>query len=449
MRTMTKILGVALVLVGARDLAASPEIPGAAQDHPIALVGATVHPASGPAIENGIVVFDKGKITAVGADVTVPDDAERIDASGKHVYPGLIDANSQLGLVEVSSVRGTRDQAETGLINPNVKAEVAVNPDSELIPVGRSGGVLAVLTVPGGGLISGMSACMMLDGWTWEDMCLQPAIGMHIRWPRMEPVEAWWIEESASEQISQRDKALSAIRQAFADARAYRAAKIACADGKGPQPDHDARWDAMIPVLEGKLRAFIYADDLQQIQAALAFAEQEGIKPVLVGGYDTGACIPLLKKHDVPVILGGVYRLPERRHDAYDSAFTLPERLRAAGVPFCIGGEMGGSSGSQPSNVRNLPYHAGTAAAHGLPADEALKAITLYPAQLLGVDDRIGSLEPGKDATLIVTDGDILEIPTQVTAAYVQGRAPSMMDRHKRLWEKYKEKYRRLGIKND
>lgn len=427
---------------------ASPEIPGARQDHPIALVGATVHPVSGAAIEGGTLVFDGGKIVAVGGDVQLPEGTEQIDLAGRHVYPGLIDANSQLGLVEVPTIRGSRDQSETGSVNPNVRAEVAFNPDSELIPVGRSGGVLAVLTVPSGGLIRGLSACMQLDGWTWEDMCLKPSIGLHIAWPRMQPIEAWWLEESAGEQSKSRDLALKTIRQAFADARAYRTARQACADGKGPEPDRDARWEAMLGVLEGKTPVLIDADDLQQIQAALAFAEREGLRPVIVGGYDAAECAALLKKHDVPVILGGVHRVPRRRNEDYDAAFTLPARLREAGIRFCIAGELGGSSGMLPSNLRNLPYHAATAAAYGLPADEALKAITLYPAEILGVADRIGSLAVGKDATLIVTDGDPLEISTHVTAAYIQGRAVSLNDRHKRLWEKYKEKYRRMGIEN-
>jgi imidazolonepropionase-like amidohydrolase len=427
---------------------ASPEIPGAPQEHPIALVNGTVHPVSGPAIEGATLLFDGGKIVAIGPDVTLSEGVEQIDVRGRHVYPGLIDANSQLGLVEVPTIRGSRDQTETGLVNPNVRAEVAFNPDSELIPVGRSGGVLSVLTVPSGGLIRGMSACMQLDGWTWEDMCLKPAVGLHVSWPRMQPLEAWWIEESAPEQSENRDRALKIIRQALADARAYRTAKLACANGKGPEPERDARWEAMIGVLEGQTPVVIDADDVQQIQAALAFAEAEGLRPIIVGGYDALECAALVKKHDVPMILGGVHRLPRRRGDDYDAAFTLPARLHAAGIRFCIAGELGGASGTQPSNLRNLPYHAATAAAYGLPADEALKAITLYPAQILGVADRIGSLETGKDATLIVADGDPLEISTHVTAAYIQGRAVSLNDRHKRLWEKYKEKYRRLGIEN-
>ncbi len=440
------VLGLACVL--ANQASASPEIPGAPQQKPIALVGGTVHPVSGPSIDGGIVLFDEGKIIAVGREVAVPENAQRIDVSGKHVYPGLIDANSQMGLVEVPSVRGTVDTRETGTINPNVKAEVAVNPDSELIPVGRSGGVLTVLTVPSGGSITGLSACMQLDGWTWEEMCLKRGVGLHVSWPRMQPVEAWWVEESADEQTRSRDLALKSIRDAIADAKAYHKAKQSHAAGKSPEPEYDSRWEAMLPVLAGEVRVFIDAEDIQQIQSALAFCEQEALRPVIVGGYDAVDCAALLKKHDVPVIVGGVYRTPLRRSEAYDAGYTLPARLKEAGIRYCIAGEIGGASSGGPANVRNLPYHAASAAAYGLEPEEALKAITLYPAQILGVADRIGTLEAQKDATLIVTTGDPLEISTQVTAAYIQGRQVDLNDRQKRLWEKYKEKYRRMGIEN-
>lgn len=433
-----------LALVCASRALASPEVPGPPQDHPIALVGAKVFPVSGPPIDNATVLLDGGKIVALGAEVPIPEKAERVDVRGKQIYPGLIDANTQLGLIEVPTIRGSRDTNEIGSINPNVKAEVAFNPDSELIPVARSAGVLTVLTVPSGGTISGLSACMLLDGWTWEDMCLRPQIGLHLDWPSVAPVEALWNEPPRTERAEDRDRALKSLRQAVADTRAYGTAKKAHADGQGPEPDHDARWEAMLDVLAGKIRVFIHAEDIQQIQSALAFAEQEGLKSVIVGGYDAPACAALLKKHNVPVIVGGVHRLPRRRSDAYDTAFTLPARLRAAGIVFCIAAP----TGSPASNVRNVSHHAGTAAAYGLAHDEALKAVTLYPAQILGVADRIGSLEAGKDATLIVTTGDPLEIPTQVTAAYIQGRPVSLNDRHKRLWEKYKEKYRRIGIAN-
>lgn len=434
---------MAIIAAGA---VASPEVPGSPQAGPIALVGGTVHPVSGPTIEGGVVLFEGGKLVAVGRDVQIPEKAERVDVTGKHVYPGLIDANSQVGLVEVSSVRGSVDTSETGLVNPNVKAEVAVNPDSELIPVGRAGGVLTVLTVPSGGLITGQSACMLLDGWSWEDMCLKSGVGLHITWPRMRPVEAWWVEEDAGQQTEQRDRALKTIRTALDDAKAYAKAKQAHADGQGAEPEYDTRWEAMLPVLVGKVPVFIEAEDIQQIQAAIAFCEAEGLKPVIVGGYDAPQCAALLKKHDVPVIVGGVFRMAVRRNEPYDAGYSLPARLKAAGIRFCIAGELGGASSGGPSNVRNLPFHAGVAAGYGLDRDEALKSITLYPAQILGVADRIGSLEAGKDATLIVTTGDPLETSTQITAAYIQGRTVDLNNRHKRLWEKYKEKYRRQGI---
>jgi imidazolonepropionase-like amidohydrolase len=231
-----------------------------------------------------------------------------------------------------------------------------------------------------------------------------------------------------------RDDAVERLHRAFDDAQAYRLAREA--DAGYPL---DARWEAMLPVLEGKLPLIVSADELQQIQAAVAFALQQKCRLIVYGGYDAPRCVELLKQHDVPVIVSGVYRLPRRRDDEYDAPYTVPARLHEAGVKFCIAGAGRHSA----SNVRNLPYHAGTAAAYGLPADEALKAITLYPAQILGIADRAGSLEAGKDATLFICDGDPLETPTQVETAYVQGRKVDLSDRHKRLWKKYEERLRR------
>lgn len=415
---------------------ASPEIPGAPQAQPIALVGGTVHPISGPPISSGVVLFENGRIVRVGKNVDLPPGTRRIDVSGRHVYPALFDAYSNMGLVEINAVRATRDGEETGTINPNVKAQVAVNPDSELIPVTRSNGVLLCLTAPSGGLISGRSSVLQLDGWTYEDMTLLPDAGMHVDWPRMAPVSDWWVEQSAKEQLAERDKALESLRQAFQDARRYLEAREAA-----PEGPRDARWEAFREVISGELPLIVAADDRQQIQAAVAFAAREKVRLILYGGYDAPQCAALLKRHGVPVIVGGVYRLPQRRDDAFDAAYTLPKRLLDAGIPFCISGA--GRFGA--SNVRNLPYHAATAAAYGLPADEALKAVTLYPARILGLEQRVGSLEAGKDATLIVTSGNPLETASQVELAFIQGREVDLSDRHKRLWHKYQEKYRRLG----
>src|SRR5215469_16167537 len=202
-------------------VSAAPEIPGATQDHPLALVGGTIHPVSGPAIEGGVLLFDAGKIAAVGRYLMLPSNTEKIEIQGRHVYPGMIDGYTHLGLMEIPMVRATNAHTETGRINPNAKAQVAVNPDSELIPVARSGGVLSVLAVPGGGLISGASALIQLDGWTWEEMTVKPVVGVHVRWPQMAPIYTWWQEMKAQEQLQARDKALEEIRQTFDEARNY------------------------------------------------------------------------------------------------------------------------------------------------------------------------------------------------------------------------------------
>jgi imidazolonepropionase-like amidohydrolase len=417
---------------------ASPEVPGAKQTRPIALVGATIHVIDGPDIADGTLLFNEGKIVAVGKKVKLPSNTQEIDVTGKHVYPGLIESYSNTGLIEIGAVRATRDSSETGSINPNVKAQVAVNPDSELIPVGRSNGVLLSMSVPGGGLISGQSALLQLDGWTWEDLTVRSPVGMHVRWPRMDPISAWWMKESKKDQLAERDEALANLRKALGDARAY--AKARAAD---PQRPIDSRWEAMLPVLAGKLPLIVEAEEIQQIQAAVAFAAKEKLKLIIYGGYDAPHCAALLKKHDVPVIIGGVHRLPRRRNEPYDTPFTVPARLHKAGVRFCISGS--GRFGA--STLRNLPYHAAMAAAYGLPEDEALKSITIYAAEILGAKDRLGSLAAEKDATLFVADGDILEIPTHVTAAYVQGRAVDLSNRHKRLYQKYQQRYRRQKAK--
>ncbi|MBI3872773.1 MAG: amidohydrolase family protein [candidate division Zixibacteria bacterium] len=434
---------LASIITSLGVLQAAVPTPGAPQDHPIALVGGTVHPVDKPDIPGGTLLFERGKITAVGPTATLPPNTEKIDVTGKQVYPGLIDANTSLGLTEIGAVRASNDINETGSINPNVKAEVAINPESEQIPVTRSNGVTLALSAPGGGVICGTSALIQLDGWTWEDMTVKAPVGMHVKWPRMTTITAWWMQDSEDKQKENRDKALKDVRDAFDQARAYMTAKKGAAPGT-PALENDSRWEAMISVLEGRLPIIVDADEIQQIEAAVAFAEAEHVKLIIDGGYDAVACAALLKKDDVPVLIGGIHRTPQREDDPYDAAYTLPDRLRRAGVRYCITGKGAVFNG----DVRNLPYHAATAAAYGLPKDDALKSITLYPAQILGADDRVGSLAVGKDATVIVTDGDILEIPTHVEMEFIQGRKVDLTDKQKTLWEKYKEKYRRLGIKN-
>ena len=471
----TKLVGSVLSAIATMCVVATShaadQVPGAAQTTPVLLTGGDVHTVSGDVIPGGQVLFDNGKIVAVGKTVEAPADAKRVDVAGKRVYPGLFAVGNDLGLTEVRSVRGTLDAGETGEVNPNARVEVAVNPDSELIPVARANGVLLNLTAPEDALLAGTSAVLQLDGWTWEELTLKSPAAVHVAWPRMGRGRARREPGQEEEQTKQRDEQIRKLDEAFASARSYLAAKnarsgegngaarLAGGNGSGQDPgdgaedgadatdashhpvDYDARWEAMVPLLEGKVPLIVAADEVRQIEAAVAFAAREKVKLVVFGGYDAPRCADLLKKHNVPVIVNGVHRLPQRNDAPFDEPFTLPSRLKSLGVPFCLtlSHRFGGS------DVRNLPYHAATAAAHGLPPEEAVKAITLYPAQILGVADRVGSLEPGKDATLIVTTGDVLETATRVEMAWVQGRPVDLTSKHTQLWEKYRKKYRRDG----
>jgi len=439
MKTSSKFLIVALFGCFARVQAL--EIPAKPQDHPIVLVGGTVHTVSGSVIENAMVLFDKGKLTGIGTNIELPAGTEKIDIRGKHIYPGLIDARSVIGLVEIDAVRATRDVTESGSINPNIHAEVAVNPESEIIPVTRANGVTVAVTMPDGGVISGSAAAIELDGWTWEDMTLKAPVGMVMNWPSMRINKAWWEQRSEEEQKKARDKSLDVLRNAFRDARAYLKAKRSEAEKSIPFHKTDLRWEAMAPVLDRSIPVLMNAEEIEQIEAAIAWAEQENVKIVLVGGYDSWRVANLLKEKDIPVIVNPIQRTPWRRWEAYDEPSALPKKLNDAGVRFCIAGEAGAS------NERNVPYHAAMAASYGLPKEEALKSITLYPAQILGIADRVGSLDVGKDATLIVTDGDPLEIMTHVEMEFIRGKNISLNSKHTHLYEKYKEKYRRAGAK--
>jgi imidazolonepropionase-like amidohydrolase len=411
---------------------AHPQVPGAPQKQAVALTNATIHPISGPVIEEGTLIFDGGKITALAKDAAIPSGAEVIDLAGKHIYPGLFEPNNDVGLIEINSVRATVDGQETGQLNPNVRAVVAVNPDSEIIPVTRSNGVLLTLAAPYGGLMSGRSGVIQLDGWTWEDMTLKSDVALHIQWPSAAGGGRRGRGGGTETAAPGTERAVESLREAFADARAYAAARQA--DKAFPR---DARWESLQDILNGKLPVIATADDIRQINAAVAFCQKEKLKLIIAGGYDAPQCAALLKKHDIPVIVGGTYRLPRRRGDGYDTAYAVPAELHKAGIRFCISARNRFGA----NMVRDLPYHAAAAVGFGLPADEALKAITLYPAQILGVADRVGSLEAGKDATLFVCDGDPLDTPTQVTAAWIRGRKVDLNDRHKTLFHKYEQKY--------
>ena len=418
------------------QLVASNQKPAKPQDHPIALIGATLHTVSGETIKDGVLLFEHGKITGLGVGIVVPDNTERINMIGMHVYPGLIAAHTNLGLIEIGSVRGTLDINEIGDITPSVRTLPAVNPDSELLPVTRANGVLMALVVPNGGLIAGISGLIMLDGWTWEEMTLKSAVGLHVWWPSMDHNRVQ-LTPTVEEQQKRIEGQIQAIRDAFRAARGYWVAKTAASAANAPYHDSDLSWEALIPVLKKEMSVFVHANDIKQIQTAIDWAADEGVRMVLVGGYDAWRVADRLKQHDIPVILDGTHRLPVREWEAYDTPFSSAAKLFQAGVAFCL------STGADNYNERNLPFQAATAAAYGLPKEEALKAVTLYPARILGVADRVGSLEVGKDATLIVTNGDPLEVVTQIERAYIGGRRVDLSSKHTDLYDKYQTKYDR------
>jgi imidazolonepropionase-like amidohydrolase len=437
--TSRRLAAVLVVLLSVTAGALEAQIPAPRQQQPIALTGGTIHTITGGVIHNGTILFEDGRITAIGANVAIPTHARRIDVSGKHVYPGLIDAHSQMGMFEIGGIDVTIDVNELGDLNPNVRAHVAVNPESRHIGVARSNGVLVTVSSPTGGLVSGLSAAMMLDGWTWEQMTLRPETGLIINWPTAGGGFAGFgggfaVGGDAGAADARYDESIRQIRDFFATSRAYRTARATAAD----RHPTDARFEAMIPVVEGRVPLMIVANELRQIQDAVAWATEEGLSMVLVGGRDAGYVAPLLAQRQIPVLLSSVLASPNRQWEPHDNAYALPALLHQAGVRFGIAG----ATSSQYAN--RLPYEAGAAIAFGLPEEEAIRAVTLNPAQFLGFADRVGSLEVGKDATLLITTGSPLEYSTIVEQAFIEGRMIDMEDAHLRFFEKYSEKLRQV-----
>ncbi len=442
-----RAFGLFLALVFSASLAhASNLVPAARQKKPLLLTGGMVVTVSGVTHDKADVLIVDGKIAQIAPTIAAPAGADVIDVKGKRVYPGFIAAQTVLGLVEISGARQTVDSAETGALNPNARTQTALNPDSELLPVARANGILTALSVPAekasgaarGQLIAGTSTLIRLDGWTYEDLTLRAAVGMHVYWPGMRLNRDSKNAKLLSAQQKDVDGELRTLDDAFTLARGYARSKAAGRAGF----ETDIRWEAMVPVVKGEQRVFVHADEQKQIRAALVFAKKHDLKIVLVGGLDAWRVAAELKAANVPVIVGGTQRLPLRRDDDYEAPYANPARLHAAGVKFCIAG--GQSGASEVGNERNVPYYAARAAAHGLPREVALRAVTLGAAEVLGVEAELGSLDVGKRATLMVTDGDPLEIPTQVELAFIDGAQIDLRSRHTQLYEKYRERLRRL-----
>lgn len=414
----------------------------------VVITGATIHRVSGPAIQ-GAVAFENGRITTVGA-TPPPGGATVIDARGKHVYPGMISAVTQLGLTEIASVRASRDITETGDVTPEARASVAVNPDSTLFPVTRQNGVLSAGVFPSGGVIPGRAAVIQLEGWTHEDMTVLDDAGVVLNWPSMRTGGGRGRFLAGTEEDRSRESgaAVARIDEVFRAAAAYAAASAA-----DPSIPTDLRLAAMRRVLPrsaaesapatdrpasrpGPERpVFIHAQEYDQILGALAFATRHGVRPVIIGGRDALLAADMLKARDVAVIVSGTFRMPRRADSPYDDAYTLPARLEAAGVRWCL------ASGDETPHERNLPYAAALAAAHGLDQAAALRSVTLSAAEILGCAADLGSIDVGKLATLVITDGDPLEVTTKIERAFIGGREIELTSKQTKLAEKYREKY--------
>ncbi|HWW76459.1 MAG TPA: amidohydrolase family protein [Pyrinomonadaceae bacterium] len=384
--------------------------------------GARVVTVSGAEMENASVVISGGRIAAVGASVSAPAGAQEIDARGLTVYPGMIDLGTQMGLNEVSSVGATIDTNELGDMNPNAAAVWAVNPSSSHIAVTRVEGVTSVLSLPSGGVVSGQAAFINLAGTSPREMAVVPMAALLVNFPVIGGGGGFAAFQLAQQGITQdaitaRDRRVEELRRMLRDAEAYGRAQDAYAkDPKSvPRPPTDLKLAALVPYVRGERPVIFRAERERDIRAAVRFAEEMKLKAVIIGGSESGRAAQFLKEHNVPVILDSVLNLPLREDDPYDSLFENAAKLQAAGVPFCI------STGDSGAHVRDLPFHAGMAAAYGLPRAEALKAVTLYPAQILGVADRVGSVEQGKIANLVVTDGDLLEARTRVRHLFIAG----------------------------
>ena len=422
---------------------ANDQIPAPPQTQPILMKNGFIHTISDGTIE-GAILFDKGKIIAVGEYLAPPDDAKVIDLNGKHVYPSFISAISGIGLVEINAVPVTNDHSERGDFNPNVRANVAYNPDSEIIPTTRSNGILIANVAPGSGTVSGQSSIMMMDGWTWENATLSHPSGLHVNWPQMAiRTGGRFGRMPESRQKDRRKKALESLDEMVKMTRAYSKLRKAKSQNSTDYHNKDLRWESMIPFIEGKYPIYIHANEVRQIESAVNWANRHQLKIIITGGKDAWRTTNLLRINKIPVIYESVTSLPSRRFEDYDQAYKGPALLHEAGVKFCIASS--GSAGGA-YRVRNLPNQAAMAAAYGLPKEIALRSITLSAAEIIGIGEKAGSLEKGKDATLFISDGDPLEIRTNILEAYIQGRKIDLGDKHKSLYSKYQQKYRQLGI---
>ncbi len=420
-------------LIACQTAYAQPTIyPAKPQTKPIAVVGATIHTGTGKVIENGYITFENGKITALGdaASIKSGPNTEVINAAGKHVYPGFISPITNLGLTEIDAIRATRDFQEVGTINPHVRSIIAYNTDSKVPNTVRSNGILLAQITPVGGLISGQSSVVELDGWNWEDASYKTDVAVHLNWPSSR-LSTSQFAPPADTQRERMQAAMNNLESFFAQGQAY-------VQLEKPEVVN-ARFAAIAGLYNGSKRLFVDTDNSKDVIAAVTFFKRFGIKPVIVGGAEAHLITRFLKDNDISVILHKPHSLPDRVEDDVYLPYKQAKLMHDAGINFAL-------SVAGYWQQRNLPFMAGTAAAYGLDKEQALAGITLNTAKILGIDKTTGSLEVGKDATLFISAGDALDmLGNDVETAFIRGKNLDMDNLHKQLFERYTQKYQVEG----
>ena len=424
---------ISSLLFGTAALAQESVYPAKKQDGPVYIINGTIHVGNGQVLTNASVEIKDGKITAVGSNITPSAGATVADAKGKHVYPGLILAQSNLGLVEVNSVRATADAVEIGEYNPSVRSLVAYNTDSKVINTLKTNGITHANIVPQGGTISGSSSVVQLDAWNWEDAAYAADNGIHLNLPslysRPNPYAAFMgIREPQGDPVKRGLEQIEEIKQFLRAAKSYAA--------EASHESRNLKFEAVQGLFSKKQKLYIHCDVVREILAAIDFKTEFGFDIVLVGASESVQVADLLKKNDIPVILSQMHALPTLADDGVDLPYQTPALLQKAGVLFAINDEDGQHRG------KNLPFNAGTAVAYGLTKEQALSAITLNAAKILGIADRTGSIEAGKDANIVISEGDILDMrSSNISMVMIGGRIVSLTDKHKQLYDRYIYKY--------
>ncbi|WP_378176702.1 amidohydrolase family protein [Aquimarina sp. SS2-1] len=428
MKNISYILLFVLVAFG--NLTAQ-QTPAKKQTEAITIIGATAHIGNGEVIENCMIAFENGKITFVGTGRNVPTKGTVIDASGKHVYPGFIAPNTTLGLVEIGAVRATDDDSEIGGFNPHIRSIIAYNAESKIVESMRPNGVLIAQTTPRGGWISGTSSIVQLDAWNWEDAAIKTDDGIHLNWPSPFSRGRWWLGEDPGFKPNEKyQEQVTEISDFINQAKAT----IKSDSGKEHLPHM-----AMKKIFDGSQRLFIHVSPEKAILDVLSFVNEKDIKNVVLVHADEAYKVAnQLKQQNIPVLLTRTHSTPDYEDDDYDLPYKNAKLLMDAGVLVALenSGQM------ERANARNLPFQAGTVAAHGLDKEKALQLITGNSAKILGIDDMVGTLEVGKDATLFISIGDALDMRTnQLEKAFIQGRDISLESHQTELWKRYSNKY--------